>query len=173
MNLFSITYLGQEYDLQHLIQKDFICEWKNNSKNIIEKFSVRVNYSNHCYSEEVKKSQPSDVIISQNPLRVFCPIRYRESISLPSIIAGLFDKMTSRVILTHVGNYHIYHLYTRLDPNGERRYCIFFSLKIQHSVLPNGHIPVNLYVESAYIRDDKVSAKRSRSFGVFLSETLK
>jgi hypothetical protein len=84
---------GEEYELSHL--KGFQTSFKVKlDGNNIENVDVRVEFSNHCYTEEQKEGGKEEVVCTEMTKyglveRVFCPKRWEFSKRLPDIIRGL------------------------------------------------------------------------------------
>lgn len=162
----TIRYQNAEYHLGHLSQSFGQFDWKAKS-GLASRFSVRVRYSDHCYSREIKAPDvqaPDDVVVGENPLRVFCTARHAGSKDLTAMTSGLFAKPTTTVALTSANrNWHIYQLYSQ--PSPAMRYCVFFRVKREFDVLPDGTRPLSLFVESAYARDNPVPVIKQVPFG--------
>lgn len=161
----KFTHNGEEYDFAHLDQSSRTVDWIDQESQP-QIYTVRIRYSDHCYSEEIKGNrilEDSDYPISDNPTRVFCPKRYAATFDLVFMINGLFEKVTSSVILTSKNNFHIY----RLDKACEMgRYSVFFRLRV--GAKPS-HL--ELYVESAYLKDSRVVTVQRMPFGKALEMT--
>jgi hypothetical protein len=170
----SITYRSEKYSLVHLAQSIGLFDWKSKDGRKIA-FSVRVRYSNHCYSKSlILGEQPAvdDVVVNCDPLRVFCTERHSYSTGLVMIVKGLFAKPTTTVHLTHESNWHIYQLYTSTD-GGHDRYCVFFRVKKSDvDKLASGAYPLDLFVESAYLRGEMVKPLKRVPFGKVAEMTM-
>lgn len=169
----QISFKSQAYDLSHLRQHIGRFSWKEKKSGGNSEFSVRLRFSNHCYSEEIKGDRvilEDDKIVSENPTRVFCPVRHEETPVLVELMKGLIQKPTSSVALTRrtTGggmNWKVYKLYTRLDGKGDGRYTVFFSVSSGFDGLPDAAKGIDLYVESAYLKDKKVPVITNVPFG--------
>lgn len=168
MKFQKITHQGNEYSLAGLAQSFKRFNWKTKDGGEVV-FSIKVRYSDHCVSREIKHPEvcaDGDFIFSENPVRVFCPDRYSCASMLVGIIDGLFGKPGTSVGLTDANrNWHTYQLYKPLGVEEQRRYCCFFSLKRRYEALSDGSLPLDLFVESAYPRGQRVGVVKSIPFG--------
>lgn len=168
----KLTYRNVEYSLSHLQKHTGSFSWIGKDKGKSD-YLVRLSFSDHCYSEEIKNGRnvkEDDLIINTLPTRVFCPIRHRESPVLVGMMKGLIEKPTSRIALTAKttggnSNWKIYKLYTRLDDGGPGRYTVFFSIRRRSKYLTEGARWIDVYVESAYLKDKKVPVVTNLPFG--------
>lgn len=169
----KLTHNGIDYTLSHLQKRVESFSWVGKSQES-SVYSVKLSFSNHCYSEEIKNGRTikaDDLIVSDSPSRVFCPIRYRETPILVGLMRGLIEKPTSRIALTAKttggsSNWKIYKLYTRLDDGGPGRYTVFFSIRRGANELIDGKRKIDVYVESAYLKEKKVPVITNMAFGL-------
>jgi hypothetical protein len=147
----SWLHEGTTYSLAHLLPSDQSCSWTNKSGST-HHFHGRIRYSNHCISDEAKPPLNSDnnYLFDKKTPRVFDLDRYHLSLSLPALIAGLFEKPTTSVSMTAKANYFIFQTAnTNKIQNGERYYAFFNpSYKFQDRTDPLRH-HIEVYVESA------------------------
>lgn len=164
-----IQHGGQVYVTKHLEQAIMRFDWVNKNKRPVN-FSVRVRYSNHCYSKSEGETVDASFRLENN--RVFCPDRYFLSLNLPDVIGTLFSKPTVRVGITHQHNCHLFQISPAVSLPIGMRYAIFFSLRRSKNDEPSELTrKLDLYVESAYARSTRVNVKRNMPFGK-LAENL-
>lgn len=173
----SISYRGADYALAHLKQSFGKFAWTPKNEAAVS-FSMRVRYSDHCYSREIKAPDAQavdDFVVGQTPLRVFCTDRHHYTPDLVNLINGLFAKPGTSVALTSANrNWHIFQLYTQPPPGGgTHRYCVFFNVKKELDALGDGTLPLDLFVESAYVRDNTVDVIKKIPFGKVAELTWK
>jgi len=156
--------MGQLYSLSHLAQRSYSFDWTVD--NVTTTYTAWVRYSNHCYSESVGIGvlTADDVVVSKNPLRTFCPIRFGETPRLVGLVADMMAKPTTRVARTSKGNYSVYQLYVK---DGEQnRYCVFFTVKPSLSQPGVGHeYFLDVHIESAYLKDQRVGTVSQSPLG--------
>jgi hypothetical protein len=168
-HLQAITHLNQPYELGHLAQHFGRFSWISEDR-IELSFSVRVRYSTHCYSEDLKEPCPAGgcVITDESGRdRLFCPIRHAHSISLPDVIGGLFTKPGTSVKLTYErDNWSIFRLQMTPPLAAGHKYFAFFRVKPEDPTQDgDGAYRLDLYVESAYQRAQPVAVRSSFPFG--------
>lgn len=169
----SISFRGENFDLTHLRQDIGRFSWTSKDTKENAEFSVRMRFSNHCYSEEIKGARvirEDDVIVERMPMRVFCPMRHDKTYLLVQIMQGLIQRPTTSVALTTrtTGggkNWTVYRLYSRPDGPGTERYTVFFSVTRGFDGLPDGARGIDVYVESAYLKEQRVSVLKHVPFG--------
>ncbi len=169
----SISFKGEDFDLTHLRQKIGRFSWTNKETEEEAEFSVRMRFSNHCYTEEIKGARvvrEDDVVVEHMPTRVFCPIRHDKTHLLVQIMHGLIERPTTSVALTTrtTGggkNWTVYKLYSCPDGLGNERYTVFFSVARGFDGLPDGTRGIDVYVESAYLKEQRVSVLKNVPFG--------
>lgn len=109
-------------------------------------YSVNVNYSLHCFTRSLvdgEVADPTKYYSDDRETRIFDERRYELSLRLPSIID---DLMSFKCFHTGRGNFFTVRI---LDEQGSRvEYEIYFTA----SRSSNRGI-VNLFVQSAYVRD--------------------
>jgi hypothetical protein len=167
----KVTHLGVDYDLGHLRQTITVFGWTHAKEKM--QLSVRVRYSDHCYSREhygQKEPEGSYIITTGKWPRLFCPIRHDHSLCLPSLFGDIFKKPTEQVRLTAEDNWSIFRLQMPSPMQPGERYSIFFRAK-PHSVAADGTYYVDVYIESAYPRDKPVVTSRRLPFGTLIAET--
>ncbi len=156
----SISHAGVEYDLRHLVQKIFQFSWQG-SDGLQFHFSIRVRYTDHCFTKVGGLNRLLDVD------------RYNWSLDLPAIVEELFAKPTSPIQLTPEQNGYVFRL--RMNhplPNGEKYYC-FLRLKRSNAYVTGEHpLKLDLFVESAHPR--AIAPERSKERIMFgrLAERL-
>jgi hypothetical protein len=108
--------------------------------------SIHVTFSNHCFSKacDPEASQAGETTIDAGARpRTFCPVRYRLSLDLPTIVANL-NQPHIKVWQTAAQRNWAYSL--RIE-NPEGPYHIFFEVR---RAAPSKPQDLNLVVESAY-----------------------
>ena len=166
MNFDSIRHEGIDYSLGHLKPSFHSFAWVSKELKDL-KFGVRVRYSSHCYSD---KSLPyraeAGVIYEQSARRMFCPIRYQHSLSLPEMFKALMERPVETVCLTYEDNWSIYRLQMPSSLRDGEIYYAFFRLKRDRfaSTVTDTH-RLDLYVESAYPRTTRVAIQARMPFG--------
>lgn len=160
----KIEHCGTEYPLVHLKQSFGIVRW-NCQDGTNSKFSVRVNYAPHCYSDaSLPRSPGSFVFVDRGEERVFCPDRHAWSYSVPAMVANMLHTPTVKVGLTGEGNWSQYCLYMNPPlPNG-KLYYVFFRLYRTNAKVRGTAIPIDMHIESAYARK-AVGTVRQAPFG--------
>lgn len=111
---------------------------------------VRIVYSHHCFTQSLAKvpgANPDhfyNCTKRPNDPRVFCVIRWNESLALPSIIAGITNCYFTR--------HHNYFIWRNPTAPALDEYFIYFGVTRRNNF-------VELEVESAYPRADAEEAK--------------
>lgn len=168
MDIRDISYRGEIFELGHLRQSFKTFAWRTREDTTVT-FSVRVRFSDHCISREIKLPDikaDDDVTVGENPLRVFCPERHSCTSMLVGIIDGLIKKPGTSVGLTTTKrNWHTFQIYISPEHGAQQRYCCFFTLKKPHENLRDELLPLDLYVESAYPRGERVGIIKNMPFG--------
>ncbi len=155
MQWVSFQYKGEVFDLSHLHPFEFtlIQEAKNNKPE--RKYYFDVIFSIHCFS----RKKLDDEIVEEGLLysdsretRIFSFERYNLSKNLPEIIKSLKDR---KCYHTSHGNYFIVEMVN--DEGNLQEYEIYFTVSKSNK---KGRI--NLYVQSAYIRDETHALRRKK-----------
>jgi hypothetical protein len=156
----SIHHAGLDYDLQHLAQKLFLFSWQGSDGSNFH-FSVRVRYTDHCFST------------TAGLVRVFDVDRYKWSLELPTIVQGLFAKPTFSIQLTPEQNGYVFRLSMNHPlPNGEKYYCFLRLKRSKGYVAGESPLKLDLFIESAHSR--AIAPQRSKERIMFgrLAERL-
>ena len=134
---------GVSYDLSHL-HPSFIKFIQPGNANQPERlYKVNVSYSVHCFSRKDDSAEPSLSYSDIRETRTFDFVRYELSKRLPEIIGGLH---TRKCLHSGKGNFFVIET---IAPDGDSRdYEVYFKV----SKAETAGI-INLYVQSAYIRD--------------------
>lgn len=162
----DFNYKGLKYDLKHLNQ--FTATYKqppdqNNADSKEITYTVNVTFSTHCFTKGLINStgvDPNLLYSGFNEKRIFDFERYELSKSLKNIIIGLDKRKISN---TGKGNFLTIEV---IDSNGQKKdYEVYF--KVSKSTQLNR---LNLYVESAYIRDDlhKLGNRKIKRIGFYV-----
>lgn len=154
---------GEVFDLGHL--QAFTFEFE--SQSLKKWLRVHVTFSNHCFTKGygVEQHVPGEPIIDEftpRP-RLFCPIRYRLSKSLPELIRGM-NHPAVKVFETVAERNWAYSIKIE-DPDGP--YHVFLEVRRPPAV--HRHLQdVNLVIESAYHEDPEKGPPRLRGRMGFL-----
>jgi len=149
-----IEFDGQRYKLDHLENFKFEAVQSAIETKSEIRTEIEVMFSWHCYTRAPEKNETVYIHQHKGEQRCFCPVRYKYSKILPSIIKKLSER---KVLQTGKGNFLTIEI---VDDNGKKRdYEIYFSLRKQGKKQP-----LKLYVESAYLRDynTKVSKQKKK-----------
>jgi hypothetical protein len=167
----KITHLGVDYDVAHLRQTITAFGWTHLNKQL--KLSVRIRFSDHCYSLEYyggAEPEGSHFITSGGRSRLFCPIRHEHSFCLPTLFRAMCEKPTEQVRLTAEDNWTIFRAQIPSPMFAGEKYWIFFRVK-PYSMSADGTHLVDVYVESAYPRTTPVVTSRRLPFGTLIAQT--
>ena len=119
-----------------------------------EKYVVRIIFGHHCFTRQLKPSDPQDLCYPEPSFdqRAFDFDRYELSKQLPQIVQNLMGQKCSH---TGHGTYFIVKL---TDQRGvEVEYEVYFDVnKIQ------GSKTLELKVHSAYVRDTHLASNRPK-----------
>lgn len=162
----SINHLGVTYSLIHLRQEFRTFSWTCEDK-AVRKFSVRVRYTNHCYSDDPPTPIPpgAHMVPDKQKARMFCPHRHAHSQSLPAIIDGLFVKpVTTLCRTTQERNWSMYRLQMTPQMANGSKYYVFLQMLCKFPEIDGVHF-LDLWVQSAYERHDPVFTDRRFTFG--------
>ena len=162
----AIRHLGVEYRVNHLAPQQAAFTWTDAGET--HRLSVHIRYSAHCYSEGLVDEAPSGSFVFSDAggLRVFSPPRHALSLLVPGLIGNLIAKPTSRVGLTYEKNWSVYALtMTPTLAPGDLFYTFFRLRRSEPAELGNGVKRLELYVESAYSRRNRVPLREIRTFG--------
>lgn len=162
----SICHRDVDYNLQHLQQIFGDFEWEDRGDRY--RFNTRIRFGNHCYSRELAVDEvqhKGDFVVPDKQLRVFCPDRYQQTHVLNQVFANLLVKPTTRVAMTHEKNYTIFKLYAVVGAQQET-YRMFFNVKPgKPALLADGSHQLDVFVESAYLKENRVGIRRHLPFG--------
>jgi hypothetical protein len=158
------TYEGVVYELSHL--HPFIHTFEQSGKGDKHActYPVQVIFSLHCFTHAASGSENvagSLGYADSRETRIFDFARYEQSKLLPDIVAAL---PTSPCFHTHHGNFFTAK---GLNPaNGkEETYEVYFTVSRAGSKM----VPLNLFVQSAYVRDRQHANKPTRKkIGIFV-----
>lgn len=132
------------YDLSHL-EPFSIAFYSLNAKKTL---SIHVTFSTHCFSESLSDNPNSEHVVIDNTKdkeRVFCPIRYELSKTLPNLIKSLNEESV-KVWETAARRNWCYTIQID-DPKGP--YHLFFEVR-KNQKNPRKKQDINIVVESAY-----------------------
>ena len=143
----TFTYQGQEYDLSHVHPFDWEYTAPAKEKRPERTYKLMVQFSLHTFTRGIKLGETVDPAIiypDGKEERAFDFLRYTLSSQLPRIIQGLGERDCYH---THKGTFFTIEAVT---PNGvASEYEVYFKL----SRAKRKGIWLNLYVQSAYVRD--------------------
>ncbi len=140
-----VTIGEDQFDFEHL--RPFTMSF--HSQKAKRNLKVNVRFSNHCFTQSPNEGEtyhPSQVLVDHNGnSRVFCPIRYRLSFDLGSIVRSL-NNPACKVFETASRRNYNYSIQID-DPAGP--YHLFFAVKRANG--PTRKMQdLSLFVESAY-----------------------
>jgi hypothetical protein len=140
-------YEGTDYDLSHLDPCAIQFERPAKNEKPATTFNVDVTFSLHCFAKEISRSEPHDATLEYadaRETRLFDFQRYEMSKRLPDLIRDLAKR---KCVQTGHSNF----LTIDLTDNGGNKveYDVFFSVSRSSQ---KGRL--NLFVQSAYVRDD-------------------
>jgi hypothetical protein len=163
---------GVLYDLAHLHPKPVVYRQAAAAGKPEREYRVDVEFSMHCFTHGIKDGENPDAGLlyrDSRECRVFDFRRYALSKHLPAIVEGLHQRKCQH---SGKGNFFVVGILTE---EGEKvEYDIFFaaSRSARKGV-------VNLYVQSAYVRDAEHAGNRPKNgkhkpigFTVILLNTL-
>jgi hypothetical protein len=162
-------FQGVLYDLTHLHPKPVIYRQAAVAGKPEREYRVDVLFSMHCFTRGIKDGEKPDAGLlyrDSRECRVFDFRRYALSWYLPTIVEGLQQR---KCYHSGKGNFFVVEILTE---EGEKvDYEVFFeaSRSSKKGV-------VNLYVQSAYVRDAEHTSNRPKKkpigFAVILFNTL-
>lgn len=159
------SYAGVAYDLSHLHPRkiDFCHQAAANLP--LRKYITRVVFGLHCFTRSRKSDEVVDPALlygDARETRVFCPHRYGLSKRLPTVVEDLAARCCYH---TGKGNFCVVEPIG--DQNTTREYEIYFaaSRAAQRGI-------VNLYIQSAYVRDESHRSNRPRRKAIRLHVIL-
>jgi hypothetical protein len=163
------VYEGEVYDLGHLHPKSITYKQEAKDGKPERVYKVEVSYGLHCFTRGIKdgeKPEKSLLYSDSRESRVFDFQRYKLSEYLPSIIDKLHE---TRCHHTGKGNFFVIEMVTE---DGEH---VDYEMYFQASKSTRKGI-INLYVQSAYVRDDLHASNRPKkkriNFMVILYNTI-
>lgn len=150
------TQEGQTFSVRHLhpsfidYQVPAVAATKRKPGRAAMNIKVRVSYSHHCFTQALDKvpgANPDhyyNCTKRPNDPRVFCAVRWNESMELPEIMSGV-----KNCYFTRHHNYFVW----RNPKNPELgEYFVYFDVKRRGTF-------VEIEIESAYPRSDGDEAK--------------
>ena len=150
------NYEGTSYSLAHLHPRRMEFEQPATSIAQARKFQVRVIFSLHCFTRKLKdgESVPAKAMLysDSRETRIFDFSRYELSKQLPAIVEQLQGR---KCFHSGKGNYFVIELVS--DAGEQNEYEVYFgaSCSSERGV-------INLFVQSAYIRDKAHTGNRPR-----------
>jgi hypothetical protein len=163
-------YRGDTYDLTHLYPRTVRYEQTAKGNQPSRSYTADVIFSLHCFTRGFREGETPDeslLYADSRECRVFDFQRYQLSKFLPQIVYGLSQR---KCYHTERGNFFSIELLSQED-GSVIEYNIFFtaSRSSKKGV-------VNLFVQSAYVRDSQHSSNRPQKkpigFHVILFNTL-
>ncbi|MUV13104.1 hypothetical protein [Noviluteimonas gilva] len=113
-------------------------------------FKLRVVYSHHCFTQAAEKVPGADLEhaygCTRRPAdrRIFCKVRWTESLSLPAIVKGIKHCYFTR--------HHNYFVWRNPSDIALGEYFVYFTL-VRRTAF------IEMEIESAYPRNDAAQAK--------------
>jgi len=160
---------GVIYDLAHLHPKPVVYRQAAAAGKPEREYLANVEFSLHCFTRGIKEGEKPDAALlypDSRECRVFDFQRYALSKHLPTIVEGLHQRKCQH---SGKGNFFVVEVITE---EGEKvEYDVFFAVSRSSK---KG--VVNLYVQSAYVRDAEHAGNRPKkkpiAFTVILFNTL-
>lgn len=163
------SYRGEIYDLTHLHPRSVTYEQPAKGDAPARVYRVDVIFGLHCFTRGRSQDAPQETALlyaDDREARVFDFVRYELSKRLPEIIEGLAQRKCY-----HTGKGNFFSIEIVRDDGEVIEYDIFFAAS-RSSVKGK----INLYVQSAYVRDKEHGsnrpAKKPVGFYVILFNTL-
>jgi hypothetical protein len=146
-------YQDKTYSLKHLhpFQMEVIQGSKGDKPE--RKYDFQVSFSLHCFSRKELADEENIELRYKDSreTRIFCYERYELSKKLPEIIRNISK---NKCLHTGYGNFFIVEILTE---NGRKQnYEVYFTVKKAQKVR------LSLYIQSAYIRDEKHQQRRKK-----------
>lgn len=166
----TFLYRGKSYDHSHLYPHTITYVRPAEGSDPPRPYTVKISYSMHCFTRECKTGETPDPALlysDDRETRVFDFNRWELSRHLPGIIKGLMGR---KCFHTGYRNFFTVELINEAD-KAIVKYEIFFevSRSTQKGIL-------NLFVQSAYVRDTPEAGKRRHNppirFAFILHNTL-
>ena len=162
----AFSFENKEYDLGHLHPKTVRYFQPAQGTKLHRGYTVHVTFSLHCFTRSMENQTPDPALSysDHRETRLFDFRRYALSHRLPQLIESL---MSGKCYRTDRANFFLVHV---LDDNGnEIDYEVYFAV----STASQGGL--NLFVQSAYVRDTRHRGNRSKpiSFAAILYSVLK
>lgn len=165
-------YANVLYDLAHLHPYAYIFEQPAQGKAPSRQYEAHISFSLHCFTRGLKSGEtldPSFAYSDSRETRVFDLKRYELSKMLREIIKAL-----PKVKCYHTGHGNFFTIHGLNPQNGlPEAYEIYFTAS-RSSKRPG---TLNLFIQSAYVRDMAHAGSRPRQkpigFFVILHNTLK
>ncbi len=150
------TYEGEEFLLEHLAPFEIVVVQEAKANKPKREYHCYVEFSMHCFTRKRDDSDKTTHALNYSDsreTRVFCFDRYEYSKKLKGIISSIGNRKSYH---TGHGNYFIVEL---LNNNGDKEeYEIYFT--VSKSGKRKGKL--NLYIQSAYIRDKQHNQLRRK-----------
>lgn len=149
------NYAGQTYALDHLHPRRITFVQPATANRPMLVYAVQVIYSLHCFTRKPKDGERTDSAMhyaDARETRVFDFARYELSKQLPTVIEQLIDR---KCFHSGRGNFFVVELTTVAGEKAE--YEIYFEAS---RAATKGI--VNLYVQSAYVRDRQHADSRPK-----------
>lgn len=149
-------YDGQTYALDHLHPRELTFQQPAAKDKPARDYRVQVIYGLHCFTRKQKDSEPAPdaalMYADSRETRIFDFVRYELSKQLPAVIEQLIDRNCYH---SGKGNFFVVELVTVA---GEREeYEIYFEAS-----RASAKGVANLYVQSAYVRDQRHAGNRPK-----------
>ncbi|WP_454762501.1 hypothetical protein [Cupriavidus campinensis] len=150
-------HAGEVYDLSHLHPRRV--QWTQPALGQLPErvFDVQLVFGLHCFTRQTKQGEACNNALhygDARETRIFCGRRYQLSRELPHIITSLPQR---KCFHTEKGNFVT--MEPVIESDAKHNYEVFFT--VSRSSMRN---VLNLYVQSAYIRDE-VHRRVVRQYG--------
>jgi len=150
-------YEGLSYDLSHLHPLEYSFEQAAQGDKPARNYLVQVIFSLHCFTRGAGETDdPSGALgySDSRETRIFDFDRYEKSRQLPEIVRSLPE---SPCFHTQHGNFFTVRRFNTVTGQ-EETYEVYFTASRSSSKV----IPLNLFVQSAYVRDRQHANRPSR-----------
>ncbi len=168
----KIIHMGTEYSLTHL--KEFVdfFDWKLSDGRHVT-FRMAVRFADHCYTDErLPLVDGCYTVPGKRKPRVFCTDRHVRSFQVPAIVRGLFSKPAQTISMTMENNWATFCLQMKPAIPRGKRYYVFFRVQFLGGDPNIDPLPMDLYIESAYVKDVQVRFRRLAPFGRIVEEAV-
>jgi hypothetical protein len=153
----NFTYLGNTFDLSHLVTSNYQAHTLHQPKGV----TVKVVYSCHCFTET--KSHVNELgptYTEENEQRYFSIARYHLSCGLPQVISEAIKRAQNFKVYQRTDRNGAFNYAILQDPNSAKTYCIFFDVAKRNY---KGATYILMTIKSAYIIKAQKSSSRDKT----------